>query len=54
MLYYFYRANDPTHEPIDKVQCDDFDTALEVFSGRKKLPIEEFKKIYKIGGIVKL
>jgi len=54
MLYYFYRANDIECEPIDKVQCDDAETALQIFSEKKKLSIKEFKKIYKIGGIVKL
>jgi hypothetical protein len=54
MLYYFYRANDIKCEPIDKIHCEDAETALHIFSEKKKLPINEFKKIYKIGGVVKL
>ena len=45
MKYYFYVTNDKTKEPIGIIDAGDKQTAIELFSKRKKLSVKSFNKI---------
>jgi|TARA_R110000787_G_C13395654_1_gene443025 hypothetical protein len=47
-LYYYFRRNDPTEEPIGYVKANSHTQALNYASKLKNLSILKFDKIYDI------
>ena len=48
MKYKFYSKNSKRKEAIGKVEAKTYREALEYFSQRKKLSVEEFQKLYEV------
>jgi hypothetical protein len=48
MKYKFYSKNSKKKEAIGKVEARSYKEAIEFFSKKKQLPIEEFQKLYEV------
>ena len=48
MKYKFYSRNSKRKEAIGKVEARNYKEALNYFAQVKKLPIEEFQKLYEV------
>jgi hypothetical protein len=48
MIYYFFSKIDPKKEPISKIECNDYEEALSLFTKIKRLPKKIFLELYEI------
>ena len=48
MQYYFFSINDSKKEKLGIVQADSIEGAYMVASRVKNLPLDEFKKLFKV------
>jgi hypothetical protein len=48
MKYKFYSKNSKRKEAIGKVEARNYKEAIEFFSQKKQLTIEEFQKLYEV------
>jgi len=48
MIYYFFSKTDSKKEPISKIECNDYEEALSLFSKIKRLPKKIFLELYEI------
>jgi len=48
MKYKFYPRNSKKKEAIGKVEAKTYREAVHYFAERKKLPVEEFQKLYEV------
>jgi hypothetical protein len=48
MIYYFYSKSDNKKEPISKIECNNYEEALSLFSKIKRLPKKIFLELYEI------
>lgn len=48
MIYKFYSRNDKNKEAIGKVEARNYREALNHFAEKKKLPLDQFTKLYEV------
>jgi hypothetical protein len=48
MIYYFFSKTDSKKEPISKIECNNHEEALSLFSKMKRLPKKIFLELYEI------
>jgi hypothetical protein len=48
MIYYFFSKTDSKKEPISKIECNNYEEALSLFSKIKRLPKKIFLELYEI------
>lgn len=48
IMYCYYSLSDSTREPISKGKFDSEESAVEYWSQLKRMPIDDFLKIYQV------